>query len=169
MRPCDLCFSLRFSHNPAGPPTSAASSARAGRRPNALPPKPPTTTPSSPTSPRTSVSASERSFYETLAVSDRLSVKRLTTAIQGNHYESAQDQPKGKQLQLPRPTNPSYLYKAEVIDANTLLLDIDLGFEVIRRQPIRLARLEPDEAKSLCRNLSIVRFGSVDVGSAELH
>jgi len=33
------------------------------------------------------------------------------------------------------------LYKAEVgdvIDADTLLLDIDLGFEVIRRQPIRL-------------------------------
>jgi hypothetical protein len=35
-------------------------------------------------------------------------------------------------------------YKAEVrdvIDADTLLLDIDLGFEVIRRQPIRLARI----------------------------
>jgi len=87
----------------------------------------------------------ERAFYETLAVTDALSVKRLTTAIQGGHYESAQDQPKGKQLQLPRPTNPSYLYKAEVrdvIDADTLLLDIDLGFEVIRRQPIRLARID---------------------------
>lgn len=36
---------------------------------------------------------------------------------------------------LPRPTGPSYLYKAEVhdvIDADTLLLDINLGFEVIR-------------------------------------
>ena len=38
----------------------------------------------------------------------------------------------------PRPTDRSYLYKAEVrdvIDADTLLLDIDLGFEVIRRNP----------------------------------
>ena len=30
----------------------------------------------------------------------------------------------------------------EVIDADTLLLDIDLGFEVIRRQSIRLARID---------------------------
>ena len=39
----------------------------------------------------------------------------------------------------------SDLYKAEVrdvIDADTLLLDIDLGFEVIRRQSIRLARID---------------------------
>ena len=36
---------------------------------------------------------------------------------------------------LPRPTDPSYLYKAEVrevIDADAFLLDINLGFEVIR-------------------------------------
>ena len=47
--------------------------------------------------------------------------------------------------ELPHPTNPSYLYKAEVrdvIDDDTLLLDIDLGFEVIRRQRIRLARID---------------------------
>jgi len=44
-----------------------------------------------------------------------------------------------------RAADPSYLYKAEVrdvIDADTILLDIDLGFEVIRRQPIRLARID---------------------------
>ena len=37
------------------------------------------------------------------------------------------------------------MYKAEVrdvIDADSLLLDIDLGFEVIRRQRIRLARID---------------------------
>jgi len=87
----------------------------------------------------------ERSFYEELAITDTLSVKRLSAAIQGNHYQSALDQPEGKALQLPRPSDPSYLYKAEVrdvIDADTLLLDIDLGFEVIRRQSIRLARID---------------------------
>ena len=82
----------------------------------------------------------ERAFYEDLAISDAISVKRLSAAIQGNHYLSALEQPKGKALILPRPTDPSYLYTAEprdVIDADTLLLDIDLGFEVIRRQRIR--------------------------------
>jgi endonuclease YncB( thermonuclease family) len=87
----------------------------------------------------------ERAFYQQLALTDALSVKRLTIAIQSDHYQSALDQPKGKPLQLPRPRDPSYLYKAEVrdvIDADTLLLDIDLGFEVIRRQSIRLARID---------------------------
>ncbi len=87
----------------------------------------------------------ERAFYEQLAAEDSLSATRLATAIQGAHYDSAQRQRKGKPLTLPRPTDPSYLYKAEVrdvIDADTVLLDIDLGFEVIRRQSIRLARID---------------------------
>jgi endonuclease YncB( thermonuclease family) len=87
----------------------------------------------------------ERTFYEELAITNALSVKRLTIAIQGNHYQSALEQTKGKPLTIPRPRDPSYLYKAEVrdvIDADTLLLDIDLGFEVIRRQSIRLARID---------------------------
>ncbi len=33
--------------------------------------------------------ADERTFYEQLAIDDGLSVKRLTAAIQGNHYLSA--------------------------------------------------------------------------------
>jgi endonuclease YncB( thermonuclease family) len=88
---------------------------------------------------------SERTFYEQLAAEDTLSATRLRTAIQGNRYESAQRQKPGKPPTLPRPSDPSYLYKAEVrdvIDADTLLLDIDLGFEVIRRQSIRLARID---------------------------
>ena len=87
----------------------------------------------------------ERAFYEQLAAEDSLSATRLAAAIQGAHYDSAQRQQKGKPLTLPRPTDPSYLYKAEVrdvIDADTVLLDIDLGFEVIRRQSIRLARID---------------------------
>jgi endonuclease YncB( thermonuclease family) len=89
--------------------------------------------------------ANERTFYEQLAAEDSLSATRLRTAIQGARYDSAQRQQKGKPVTLPRPRDPSYLYKAEVrdvIDADTLLLDIDLGFEVIRRQSIRLARID---------------------------
>ena len=87
----------------------------------------------------------ERTFYEQLTLTDGLSATRLRTAIQGTRYEAAQHQAPGKPFTLPRPTDPSYLYKAEVrdvIDADTLLLDIDLGFEVIRRQSIRLARID---------------------------
>jgi len=87
----------------------------------------------------------ERAFYEQLAAEDSLSATRLAAAIKGAHYDSAQWQRKGKPLTLPRPTDPSYIYKAEVrdvIDADTVLLDIDLGFEVIRRQSIRLARID---------------------------
>ena len=89
--------------------------------------------------------SNERAFYEELTSTDTLSVRRLQSAIQGQRYEATRDTPRGKPITLRRPTNPSYLYKAEVrdvIDADTLLLDIDLGFEVIRRQSIRLARLD---------------------------
>jgi len=87
----------------------------------------------------------ERAFYEELAAEGALSAQRLNAAIQGNHYESARDKPSGKPIVIPRPSDPSYLYKAEVrdvVDADTVLLDIDLGFEVIRRQSIRLARID---------------------------
>ena len=93
--------------------------------------------------------ASERSFYEELALTDGLSAQRLRTAIQGRRYESAAHQKPGSAVTLPRPTDPSYLYKAEVrdvVDADTLMLDIDLGFEVIRRQSIRLARIDAPPA-----------------------
>jgi predicted nuclease of restriction endonuclease-like (RecB) superfamily len=88
--------------------------------------------------------ANERAFYEQLAAEDSLSATRLRTAIQGARYDSAQRQKPGKPVTLPRPGDPSYVYKAEVrdvIDADTLLLDIDLGFEVIRRQSIGLAHV----------------------------
>ena len=125
--------------------------------------------------------ADERTFYEQLAIDDGLSVKRLTAAIQGDHYLSALEQPKGKPLELPRPTNPSYLYKAEVrdvIDADTLLLDIDLGFEVIRRQRIRLARIDapardtPEGARGrryVREQLAVARTLIVNTHQSDLH
>jgi len=49
----------------------------------------------------------QRTFYEELAITDALSVKSLTAAIQGDHYQSALEQPKGKPLTIPRPTDAS--------------------------------------------------------------
>jgi endonuclease YncB( thermonuclease family) len=123
----------------------------------------------------------ERTFYEHLALTDTLSAQRLRTAIQGARYQSAQHQKPGKPLILPRPTNPSYLYKAEVrdvIDADTLLLDIDLGFEVIRRQSIRLARIDapprdtPEGAagrRYVRKQLAVARTVIVNTRTYDIH
>jgi hypothetical protein len=116
----------------------------------------------------------ERNFYQDLALHDGLSVKRLTAAIQGDHYLSALEQPEGKPLTIPRPTDPSYLYQAEVrdvIDADTLLLDIDLGFEVIRRQRIRLARIDAParDRRYVREQLAVARSLVVNTRKADLH
>lgn len=50
-----------------------------------------------------------------------------------------------------RPIDPNYLYKAKianVIDGDTLLLNIDLGFQVIKEQRIRLAQINAAEFKT---------------------
>jgi len=89
--------------------------------------------------------ADERAFYEDLVIDDALSAKRLTVAIKGDRYADRSAGASDKPIELSRPSDPSYLYKAEprdIVDADTLLLDIDLGFEVIRRQRIRLARID---------------------------
>ncbi|MFT6077451.1 MAG: endonuclease YncB(thermonuclease family) [Myxococcota bacterium] len=52
---------------------------------------------------------------------------------------------------LKRPTKANYLYRAKiinVIDGDTLLLDVDLGFDVIKRQRIRLAGIDAAEMKT---------------------
>ena len=78
-------------------------------------------------------------------------------------------------------TDPTHFYKAEVrdvIDADTLLLDIDLGFEVIRRQSIRLARIdapprETPEGAAGCRfvrtQLAVARTVVVNTRNYDIH
>jgi len=121
--------------------------------------------------------ADERAFYEDLAIDDSLSAKRLTVAIKGDRYADDAAEP----IELPRPTDPSYLYKAEprdIIDADTLLLDVDLGFEVIRRQRIRLARINapardtPEGARGrryVREQLAVARAIVVKTIKADLH
>ncbi|MFT6333211.1 MAG: endonuclease YncB(thermonuclease family), partial [Lentimonas sp.] len=50
-----------------------------------------------------------------------------------------------------RPVKANYLYKAKIInvvDGDTLLLNIDLGFSVIKEQRVRLAAIDAPEIKS---------------------
>jgi hypothetical protein len=57
----------------------------------------------------------------------------------------------------------AYYEVRDVIDADTLLLDIDLGFEVIRRQSIRLARIERTLLKGRYLNQELVDKGFAKV------
>jgi endonuclease YncB( thermonuclease family) len=60
---------------------------------------------------------------------------------------STKKDPNQKTL-LKRPTSPTYLYQAkvlEVIDGDTILLYIDLGFQIHKEQRIRLAGLDCPE------------------------
>ncbi len=58
-------------------------------------------------------------------------------------------------LKLKRPTTATYVYKAyveKVVDGDTLLLRIDLGFQVLKEQRVRLANIDTpalDEPKGL--------------------
>jgi len=52
---------------------------------------------------------------------------------------------------IARPTNPTYLYKAkvkDVVDGDTLILQIDLGFYVWKEQRVRLAQINCPEMDS---------------------
>ncbi|MFT6346801.1 MAG: endonuclease YncB(thermonuclease family) [Myxococcota bacterium] len=79
-----------------------------------------------------------------------------------------------------RPKKANYLYRARIInvvDGDTLLLNIDLGFGVIKEQRIRLAQIDSPEIKSsqgkksfeylrdLCARLDflVVRTNKIDI------
>lgn len=89
-----------------------------------------------------------RKFYESLIAKEQLSARALEAAIaEGLHLEKKKP---GKST-LPRPTDPEYLYRANVlsvIDGDTLDLDIDLGFGVYRRIRVRLAKIDAPEITS---------------------
>ncbi len=85
----------------------------------------------------------QREWYENETDKNRWSVLQLSRAIKEDRYEP-KDTPKTS-AKLTRPTGPAYLYKAQVervIDGDTLLLRIDLGFQVWKQQRIRLAAID---------------------------
>lgn len=64
---------------------------------------------------------------------------------------SSQDNVESLGSKIKRPRDAQYIYKARivnVIDGDTLMLDIDLGFQVIKRQRIRLAGINAAEMKT---------------------
>ena len=89
-----------------------------------------------------------RKFYESLIAKEQLSARALEAAIaEGLHLGKK----KPGKAELPRPTDPEYLYRANVlsvIDGDTIDLDIDLGFGVYRRIRVRLAKIDTPELTS---------------------
>ncbi len=89
----------------------------------------------------------ERKWYEQNVDRQRWNVLQLGKAIKEGSYEQSQ-KGKGKKAHTPalkRPTEATYVYKAiveRVIDGDTLLLRIDLGFQVFKEQRVRLAEID---------------------------
>lgn len=89
----------------------------------------------------------ERDFYQKHALADGCTARDLAAAIRsdlfgGGTLESAK---------IERPTSPAYVYLAEsplLIDADTLDIDIDLGFQTWTHRRIRLARIDCPESGS---------------------
>ena len=91
--------------------------------------------------------AAERKWYENLAETDELNVAELSHVIKKDRYSQSlkgggQKQEAGS---LDRPTKATYVYKAivdRVIDGDTILLKVDLGFQVWKEQRVRLAGID---------------------------
>jgi endonuclease YncB( thermonuclease family) len=117
----------------------------------------------------------ERLWYEQLALEQSLTAKQLGASITADRYASRAPGAPGTGSRpgaapdaapapatLERPTTARYTYKAmveHVVDGDTLLLLIDLGFEVLRRQRVRLAGIdaEPPNTASGARAQAFVR------------
>ena len=88
----------------------------------------------------------QRQWYEDLAEDEGLNVAQLTKVIKEDRYgQSRSGSKKSQKLTLKRPTEATYVYKAiveRVIDGDTLILRIDLGFQVWKEQRVRFAGID---------------------------
>lgn len=92
-------------------------------------------------------SNTQRQWYEDLANEEGLNVAQLSKAIKNDRYGQSRKASgrKATSAKLKRPTKATYVYKAvveRVIDGDTLLLRIDLGFQVWKEQRVRLAEID---------------------------
>jgi hypothetical protein len=92
-----------------------------------------------------------RRYYEDQAVKGGWSRDRLLAAIVGHEYErEILNKPAGPTI-LERPKDAAYVFRAkvlEVADADTLVCDIDCGFQIKKKERIRLAELNTPEIET---------------------
>jgi endonuclease YncB( thermonuclease family) len=94
----------------------------------------------------------ERAFYLQQAIEGAWSARVLRRAIKSNLYENEQSAGTGKKAaRLERSLAHVFHYPAEllrVIDGDTILVRIDLGFETFRRETIRLRGIDTPELRT---------------------
>lgn len=94
------------------------------------------------------VDGEARAFYEEEADKEGWTRDQLRSAIRRDLYGGSQEEAEGKvksAKKLKRPLEAVYVYKAiveRVVDGDTLLLRLDLGFQVWKEQRIRLAEID---------------------------
>lgn len=90
----------------------------------------------------------ERQFYLTTASQVGWGRNDLRKAVRKDYYKTIQIQPTAETGALKRDPNPLYVYKAiveDVVDGDTLLVRIDLGFSVWVSQRIRFRGINTAE------------------------
>ncbi len=91
----------------------------------------------------------ERAWYENLVEVRGLNRDQLARAIQNDRYAQSRGSLGALKVseKLKRPLKATYIYKAwvkRVIDGDTLLLHVDLGFQVLKIQRVRLAVIDTE-------------------------
>jgi len=87
--------------------------------------------------------AGARAFYEKAAVNEGWGGRDLGRAIREGRYRKTWNEKR-----VDRPTGKRYIYKARVtnvVDGDTVDCEIDVGFDVIRRERLRLAGIDAPE------------------------
>lgn len=90
--------------------------------------------------------ANERDFYTKEAEERHWTRDQLLKAVQGDRF--GEDKRGGKAKKLPRPIGATYVFKGivlEVVDGDTLVVDVDCGFEIKKKERIRLAGIDCPE------------------------
>ena len=85
----------------------------------------------------------ERRWYEDIVQEESWTAAQLAQAVKSEKFKNAKKR-KGTN-KLNRPKQATYVYKAHVervVDGDTILLHIDLGFTVLKEQRIRLAGID---------------------------
>ncbi|MBW2523691.1 MAG: thermonuclease family protein [Deltaproteobacteria bacterium] len=96
--------------------------------------------------------AEQRDWYHQQAAEHRWSATKLREAVREQRYRNRTGVKLSQRLERPpplrRPGDTPYIYKAvveRVVDGDTLLTLIDLGFQVHRSQRLRLASIDTSE------------------------
>jgi endonuclease YncB( thermonuclease family) len=90
----------------------------------------------------------ERNFYLEAITKEDWDRNTLRKAIKKNYFELINTQDQTQEPKLKRDPNPLYVYKAfveKVVDGDTLLVRIDLGFTVFTEQRIRFRGINTEE------------------------